>query len=102
MLHQHQDDAETEVDSGPDYVHSRPEGSFAHGLTESEPSSSQIYEVQDKPLSQEFPNDLTGIGSAYGVQDDDMRQAICTDEDLGLETTTGAVTIAAQNVVLPA
>lgn len=85
------DDADT--DSGPNYTHDRNEITFTRP-TEAEISTSEGQVLSGSP-PRAIPSELTGVGSAYGPPGE-IRQQICSDEDLGLTTTSASQNVTTQ------
>ncbi|KAK8106274.1 protein kinase domain-containing protein [Apiospora kogelbergensis] len=67
----------------------------------SEPASLQQRKKRHNHICQgsqdpKVPSELTGIGSGHIVQDDEFRQNICSDEDLGLSSSTATQNVTSQ------
>ncbi|KAI0132364.1 protein kinase [Xylariales sp. AK1849] len=93
--HQRDDNAGDGTDFGINYLHNRKEA-ITYTPASSNESSSSAQEPETRgSTTRGLPSELTGIGTAYGAQED-IRQQICSDEDLGL--TTATTTAAPQNV----
>ncbi|RYP66073.1 hypothetical protein DL769_006135 [Monosporascus sp. CRB-8-3] len=67
---------------GGNYTHDRREGNPTR-TTEAEPSPDNEPRSRGSPAGREPNHDLTGVGSAYDKQAE-IRQPVCSDEDLGL------------------
>ncbi|RYP43497.1 hypothetical protein DL768_009885 [Monosporascus sp. mg162] len=75
------EDGETGSGGG-NYTHDRREGNPTR-TTEAEPSPDKEPRSRGSPAGREPNHDLTGVGSAYDKQAE-IRQPVCSDEDLGL------------------
>ncbi|KAI1845723.1 hypothetical protein JX265_000098 [Neoarthrinium moseri] len=82
-LHQPQDQSDDDS-SGPHYTHIGNDAIY----TPAPPEQSSSTQQPEAPtgVAHEMTGELTGIGMAYG-EEDDIRQPMCSDEDLGLATT---------------
>lgn len=71
--------------SGANYTHDR-RGEGPTRTTEARPPSHNEPRSRESPARGEPNHDLTGVGSAYDRQEE-FRQPVCSDEDLGLSPT---------------
>ncbi|KAK8010586.1 hypothetical protein PG990_009551 [Apiospora arundinis] len=81
------EDSESQSDSGPSYTYGRP------GPTEGRLGGNPSPQNRTQP---KMPSELTGIGSGHIVHDDEFRQKICSDEDLGLSGPTATQNVTSQ------
>ncbi|CAJ2513771.1 Uu.00g018900.m01.CDS01 [Anthostomella pinea] len=67
-------------------------GEASHALEDGDSDSSPNYTHQRR---EDLPPELTGVGSAYTKQEE-YRQSMCSDEDLGLNSTTATQNVTSQ------
>ncbi|KAK8028832.1 hypothetical protein PG991_005888 [Apiospora marii] len=82
-----QEDTVTQSDSSPSYTYDRA------GQTEARLGGNALPQHRTQP---NMPSELTGIGSGHVVHDDEFRQKICSDEDLGLSSPTATQNVTSQ------
>jgi len=78
---------DSETDSGPSYTYDRA------GPTEGRLGGNTPPKNRTQP---KMPSELTGIGSGHTVHDDEFRQNICSDEDIGLSSSTATQNVTSQ------
>lgn len=81
------EDTETQSDSSPSYTYDRA------GQTDARLGGNALPQHKTQPNK---PSELIGIGSGHVVNDDEFRQKICSDEDLGLSSPTATQNVTSQ------